>query len=88
MGDQHNDGFSRRNVVGTAFGVASGMAVSMVSGAQAEFISQPAATPLQDPTTKYPGPPFKRQQQAWPGLASRMDPPPDHGEKSYRGSAS
>jgi NAD(P)-dependent dehydrogenase (short-subunit alcohol dehydrogenase family) len=41
---------------------------------------------LQDPTTKYPKPPFKRQQQPWPGLASRMDPPPDHGERSYRGS--
>ncbi len=22
----------------------------------------------------------------WPGLASNMDPPPDHGETSYRGS--
>ncbi|MDT8262084.1 SDR family oxidoreductase, partial [Roseomonas sp. DSM 102946] len=26
------------------------------------------------------------QSQPWPGLASRMNPPPDHGEKSYRGS--
>ena len=40
----------------------------------------------QNPTDKYPGPPFKRQSQPWPGLASRMEPPPDHGEKSYRGS--
>src|SRR6202022_162622 len=28
---------------------------------------------------------FKRQSQPWPGLASQMDPPPDHGERSYRG---
>jgi NAD(P)-dependent dehydrogenase (short-subunit alcohol dehydrogenase family) len=41
---------------------------------------------LQDPTRKYPQPPFKGQEQPWPGLASKMDPVPDHGEKSYRGS--
>jgi NAD(P)-dependent dehydrogenase (short-subunit alcohol dehydrogenase family) len=41
---------------------------------------------LQDPTTKYPKPPFKRQSQPWPGLAGKMDPRPDHGEKSYKGS--
>jgi NAD(P)-dependent dehydrogenase (short-subunit alcohol dehydrogenase family) len=45
-----------------------------------------AVSPLVDPTTKYPRPSFKRQQQPWPGLASRMDPKPDHGETSYRGS--
>jgi NAD(P)-dependent dehydrogenase (short-subunit alcohol dehydrogenase family) len=41
---------------------------------------------LQDPTEKYPKPPFPRQSQPWPGLASRMVPRPDHGETSYRGS--
>jgi NAD(P)-dependent dehydrogenase (short-subunit alcohol dehydrogenase family) len=41
---------------------------------------------MNDPTTRYPKPPFRRQSQPWPGLASKMDPPPDHGEKSYRGS--
>lgn len=41
---------------------------------------------LQDPTTKYPKPPFKSQEQPWPGLASKMEPRPDHGEKSYKGS--
>ncbi|MET0219336.1 MAG: SDR family oxidoreductase [Tardiphaga sp.] len=45
-----------------------------------------AAQELQDPKTKYPQPPFKRQSQPWPGLASQMDPRPDHGETSYRGS--
>jgi NAD(P)-dependent dehydrogenase (short-subunit alcohol dehydrogenase family) len=44
------------------------------------------AQSLSDPTTKYPKPPFRRQSQPWPGLASQMDPPPDHGEHSYKGS--
>src|ERR1700744_5365893 len=46
----------------------------------------PTAEALRDPAGKYPKPPFKRQSQPWPGLASQMDPPPDHGERSYRGS--
>lgn len=33
----------------------------------------------------FPKPPFPEQQQPYPGLASRMDPVPDHGEKTYRG---
>lgn len=41
---------------------------------------------MQDPTAKYPKPPFKQQKQPWPGLASKMEPVPDHGEKSYKGS--
>ena len=35
---------------------------------------------------KHPRPPFKEQTQPWPGLAGKMTPKPDHGEKSYRGS--
>jgi NAD(P)-dependent dehydrogenase (short-subunit alcohol dehydrogenase family) len=50
-------------------------------------VSQDAtAAPFEDPTAKHPKPPFKRQSQAWPGLARDMDPRPDHGEESYRGS--
>src|SRR3569833_1401372 len=41
---------------------------------------------LEDPVGKYPKPPFNRQSQPWPGLASKMDPVPDHGERSYKGS--
>jgi NAD(P)-dependent dehydrogenase (short-subunit alcohol dehydrogenase family) len=44
------------------------------------------AQPLQSPVDKYQKPPFKRQKQDWPGLACRMEPPPDHGETSYKGS--
>lgn len=41
---------------------------------------------MENPVSKYPKPPFKRQTQPWPGLAGKMDPKPDHGETSYRGS--
>ena len=41
---------------------------------------------LQNPKDKYPRPPFEKQSQPWPGLAGKMNPRPDHGEKSYRGS--
>ncbi|MGP3590835.1 SDR family oxidoreductase [Vagococcus sp. WN89Y] len=34
----------------------------------------------------YPTPPFEKQPQQPPGLASKMVPPPDHGETSYLGS--
>lgn len=35
---------------------------------------------------EYPVPPFNQQTQPMPGLASKMEPRPDHGETSYRGS--
>src|ERR1700753_757272 len=41
---------------------------------------------MQDPVSKYPKPPFKRQAQDGPGVASRLHPRPDHGEDSYKGS--
>jgi len=41
---------------------------------------------LKDPRELYPKPPFEKQPQPWPGLACKMNPRPDHGEKSYRGS--
>jgi NAD(P)-dependent dehydrogenase (short-subunit alcohol dehydrogenase family) len=47
--------------------------------------SNPESGP-QDPRQKYPKPPFKKQKQPWPGLACKMEPVPDHGEKSYKGS--
>ncbi len=35
---------------------------------------------------KYPQPPFPKQKQTPPGLTRKMDPIPDHGEESYKGS--
>jgi NAD(P)-dependent dehydrogenase (short-subunit alcohol dehydrogenase family) len=36
--------------------------------------------------SQYPKPPFSAQTQSMPGVTARMDPRPDHGETSYRGS--
>jgi len=41
---------------------------------------------MQDPRDQYPKPPFPKQPQPAPGLAEKMDPQPDHGETSYKGS--
>ncbi|MBA4785446.1 MAG: SDR family oxidoreductase [Rhizobiales bacterium] len=77
---------SRRLVLG---GLSTGVAVAALAGTARAQSAAPAAAapqPLQDPTTKYPQPPFPRQSQEWPGLTSRMEPRPDHGEESYKGS--
>ena len=39
-----------------------------------------------DPTKKYPQPPQPEQQQEMPGYTEKMNPKPDHGEDSYKGS--
>ncbi|MES0024806.1 MULTISPECIES: SDR family oxidoreductase [unclassified Mesorhizobium] len=41
---------------------------------------------MQDAKQKYPQPPLPEQQQDMPGYTDEMDPRPDHGEESYRGS--
>ncbi|APT56935.1 SDR family oxidoreductase [Roseomonas gilardii] len=90
--DQDESSASRRRLMqGTAAGLAAAMVVpGLASTAQAQGTApqaSPGAAPkLEDPRAAYPAPPFQPQTQPWPGLASRMTPPPDHGEKSYRGS--
>lgn len=81
----HDDNrISRRQIV-SSLGV--GLAATVVSPTFTDGMTQSSnSQPLQDPTTKYPKPPFNAQSQPWPGLASKMDPRPDHGETSYRGS--
>jgi len=76
-------GVTRREAISVV-----GMGVAM-AGTSVATQSAGAATPavgLQDPVSKYPRPPFRKQTQEWPGLARDMDPKPDHGEVSYRGS--
>ncbi len=41
---------------------------------------------LQNPVVKYPKPPFKKPVASMARAASKMDPRPDHGEESYKGS--
>ena len=81
---------SRRRVVG---GMATGLVAAVAAPAGAQQAAAPAGQPQadpqpvkRDPTGQYPRPPFPRQEQPWPGLARDMNPRPDHGETSYRGS--
>lgn len=41
---------------------------------------------MENPISKFPAPPFDKQKQDWPGLACEMDPKPDQGETTYKGS--
>ncbi len=79
---------SRRRVIhGLGTGLATVMAAPVVMATPTVANEEaPESAALVDPTTKYPKPPFKAQPQPWPGLASKMDPRPDHGETSYKGS--
>src|SRR5690606_19122527 len=43
------------------------------------------ATQQNNPTDKYPKPPFPKKPQDVPGTESAMDPQADHGEQSYKG---
>jgi NAD(P)-dependent dehydrogenase (short-subunit alcohol dehydrogenase family) len=68
-----------------------GVAAAAVAGnTAAQQSDAPANTAVRstksDPRSDYPSPPFQEQSQPWPGLASKMNPKPDHGESSYRGS--
>jgi NAD(P)-dependent dehydrogenase (short-subunit alcohol dehydrogenase family) len=77
---------SRRMLVG---GVATGLigaAVAPVSAQNTGPAAAAPAVPLKDPAKAYPTPPFPKQQQPWPGLTGKMNPRPDHGETSYKGS--
>ena len=78
---------SRRAIV-KGFGAGLGVLAITPVLAGSEKLHLPVADDLilEDPTTKYPRPPFKEQSQPWPGLAGRMEPRPDHGESTYKGS--
>lgn len=82
------DQITRRNAIGK---IAATVAVAAIApGALAQSqnrnLKNTNGPGLTDPTTKYPKPPFNRQSQPFPGLANKMTPVPDHGEKSYVGS--
>jgi NAD(P)-dependent dehydrogenase (short-subunit alcohol dehydrogenase family) len=79
---------TRRQVItGLGTGLAA-VAAGPVLGAPVTSNVVSVASPqgIQDPISKYPKPPFNGQSQPWPGLAGKMDPRPDHGETSYKGS--
>src|SRR5436309_6884412 len=84
MDDQK--GITRRRMISRL----SAAGIAAVGGSRtfaAQERQEPMTTqPVEDPKSKYPKPPFKEQSQPWPGLASKMDPRPDHGEKKYKAS--
>jgi hypothetical protein len=78
---------SRRDLVThLGAGIAGAAITAAVPAAQAQTTTGNIAAPFVDPTSKYPKPPYPGQSQPWPGLASKMNPHPDHGETSYKGS--
>jgi hypothetical protein len=82
-----NDKLNRRKAIGgIGLGLVSLVASPVLAGTGNGGTDTTGPTELEDPTKKYPRPPFKSQSQPWPGLAGQMDPKPDHGEKSYKGS--
>ncbi len=85
--DESSKVFSRRQAVGM---VGLGLATAASGSAMAQTSGQPGtprpSTANDDPRSSYPKPPFPEQTQPWPGLAGKMNPKPDHGETSYRGS--
>lgn len=92
MDTEHPDASRRALVGGLATGLlgaaiapAGAQQANTANAASSPNAAGPAASPP-NPVNAYPKPPFPAQQQAWPGLASRMNPRPDHGETSYKGS--
>jgi NAD(P)-dependent dehydrogenase (short-subunit alcohol dehydrogenase family) len=82
-----NNPVTRRDLVTNLGAGIAGATVAAAVPAMAEAPHcEPTVAPFADPTTKYPKPPYDTTQQPWPGLASKMMPPPDHGETSYKGS--
>lgn len=71
-----------------SFVVSAGLATAAVGAAPAlaQNSAKAAGAPMTPAAAAYPKPPFPPQRQPWPGLASKMNPRPDHGETSYKGS--
>jgi hypothetical protein len=87
MGSDDRSGGRRqalKELSGGLFLAAAGSAFAQQETPSRSQAAEPAFLP--DFPTEYPRPPFPKQAQPWPGLASKMTPRPDHGETSYRGS--
>ncbi|MDB5581229.1 MAG: short-chain dehydrogenase/reductase [Bradyrhizobium sp.] len=88
---ENEAGFGRRRqfvggIAGGLVAATASRAVGAQPASESSASQQPSQSIKKDPTNQYPRPPFVRQPQESPGLASKMQPRPDHGENSYRGS--
>lgn len=72
----------RAFVAAAATGAAAAAAPAL---AQTQRGSSAPDQPMTRQAVNFPEPPYPEQRQPWPGLAQRMNPRPDHGEESYRG---
>ncbi|KMQ89688.1 short-chain dehydrogenase reductase sdr [Lasius niger] len=77
-----------RNGAGAAvLGVAATLgAGSAKAENSANKSNENPAKKLLHPAKAYPAPPYPAQQQAWPGIQSKMEPVPNCGEQTYQGS--
>ena len=78
------DQTSRRNVLMGA--AVTGIAAATAGPAVAQGTAPPPPPVNADPVSKYRSEPFPEQRQKWPALQRDMNPVPDCGERSYRGS--
>ena len=78
-----SDDTSRRDLLKGA--AITGAAAVAAAPALAQG-SNPPPPPMADPHTKYRTEPYPEQRQKWPALQRDMNPVPDSGERSYRGS--
>lgn len=76
----------RRSVISGICASMALVAMGPIGTAQGHVAAVADYLAPEDPVSKYPKPPFEGQSQSWPGLAGKMHPRPDHGEKSYKGS--
>jgi NAD(P)-dependent dehydrogenase (short-subunit alcohol dehydrogenase family) len=77
---------SRRDAMQSVAGLVAAPVLLAGGLTSAQEKNMEPKSELRNPRDLYPKPPFKRQHQEPPGLASKMEPRPDHGEKSYKGS--
>ena len=85
---QEDTKIPRRLVLGgISTGLVAALATSALGQQDTDAEGQDSAQVVeQNPVSQYPEPPFPPQAQEWPGLTGLMEPVPDHGETSYRGS--
>ena len=86
--NERHRSISRRRIVGGAVGATVAAAGPSIARDDRHQAVRPKNSELRmdDPVSKYPKPPFRKQTQPWPGLVRDMDPKPDHGENTYLGS--
>ena len=85
MDEREKRKVSRREAMAIV-GIGAAMAGTTEVLAQGTASALPSsAAAIQDPVN-IPYTLYKKQTQTWPDLPPKMDPKPDHGETSYRGS--